>query len=701
MVRIIGLFSLLTLGWVTPLIAAGERDSSANRLMALQGKTLKSVSKIHPHLQEARDRMLGVIPPGPHEGSTSLVHVKNGAIQTYIHVERFGSSDNDSLRALGVHIEHYNPKTNIVQAWIPADRLESVSNLSFVTRLTPPQYAHPRTGSKLTQGDEILGGPTMRAAGFTGSGVKVGIISDGADHLSDSVATNDLPASVSFYCSTPPCTTGWGDEGTAMMEIVHDIAPNADLAIGATATSDDFKFNLDKLQNDFGAHVIVDDLGFPAQPYFEDGDVAQAVANAVTAGVIYASAAGNDSSDLGSSHYDAAYTDNGGFHDFGAANGGSSDLTMNILIASGGSIEIDLQWNDRFGHAADDYDLYLYNQATNVILASSTDLQNGTQDPYESLVYDNPVDPMGNPSVVKVVVAKASGSNKRIKMFFYGDILVEEYHTVARSIYGHPAIPGVIAVGAIEAGTGTIEDYSSQGPVKIYFDTLGNPVTETRQKPDVASSDCVNVTGAGNFYTNFCGTSAAAPHVAGIAALLRSGLSIDATDIVNAIKNGATDLGAKGYDNVYGYGIASALGAAQDFDAAPNSTITSPTSNVTIKTGGSLTLKGKCTDATTTSGMTYQWEFGTGSGVADTTELNPGKVVFPNAGKYTVKFTCYDRFLTPDPSPPSINVTVSGPTSTSGGSGGCRTTSNGSLFIIFSFLLAKKRKYVTFLKRDA
>ena len=86
------------------------------------------------------------------------------------------------------------------------------------------------------------------------------------------------------------------------------------------------------------------------------------------------------------------------------------------------------------------------------------------------------------------------------------------------SVFGHKAVPGVIAVGAIDAGDAghdDIEAFSSQGPSEVYF-----PSFESRLKPDITGIDGVAVTGAGGFPNPFFGTSAAAPHIAAIAALV-------------------------------------------------------------------------------------------------------------------------------------------------------------------------------------
>jgi len=116
-------------------------------------------------------------------------------------------------------------------------------------------------------------------------------------HWEDSVRTGDLPATVTYS------NLGIGDEGTAMLEIVHDLAPGADLYFAPGASSSaQLVGAIDWLAGQ-GAQVIVDDLTHylhiapnSRTPYFADGpadSVANAARNAAAAGVVYVTSAGN------------------------------------------------------------------------------------------------------------------------------------------------------------------------------------------------------------------------------------------------------------------------------------------------------------------------------------------------------------------------------------------------------------------------
>ena len=276
---------------------------------------------------------------------------------------------------------------------------------------------------------------------------------------------------------------------------------------------------------DAGAHVIVDDLGFLSEPAFEDGPVAQAVAQAVNRGVVYVTAAGNSALN----HYQAMYRElnpndgvtNRNDHDFGDGDG-----TMAITIEPGGLLVVFLQWADRFdglGSTAD-YDLHLLDASETVSpctlpglngFCNSVDAQLlTTAPPLEAVLLQNT---RSEAVTVNVLINRFSGAALPLKLLFNGGgFTIDEHNVPSHSIFGHPCVSEALAVGAIDASDptfSTIEPFSSQGPCEIYI-----PDRETRFKPDLAGADGVETSVP--FFAPFFGTSAAAPHMAGVAALL-------------------------------------------------------------------------------------------------------------------------------------------------------------------------------------
>ncbi|MHB8425337.1 MAG: PKD domain-containing protein, partial [Gammaproteobacteria bacterium] len=243
-------------------------------------------------------------------------------------------------------------------------------------------------------------------------------------------------------------------------------------------------------------------------------------------------------------------------------------------------------------------------------------------------------------------------------------------HTAAGSIFGQTALPypDEITVGAISAsgasnGNDTIESYSSQGPVFMSQPATG---TSTRMKPDFVGVDCVNVTGVGGFGTNFCGTSAAAPHIAGLIALLESGYPQQ--NPYTLLKNGAKHLGT-GYPNgVYGYGLVNVLASVASLYPAPSASITSPGANAALNTGQAITFSSNCSSNGAPGSMKALWNFGGGSNIPDSTQPNP-TVTYSGGGVFTVTLTCSNAFGASASATRSITVNVATSTSTGGGGG--------------------------------
>ena len=497
----------------------------------------------------------------------------SGNVEVYIHLDSTDEASLQQVRNVVERVEIEGAEYSLVQAWVDPDDLVNLAGLEAVKRITPPDYGYTKKGSTLTEGDAVHRANLVRAfSGLTGEGVKVGVISDGADAWTSAQSSSDLPSRIEINPNNP----GEGHEGTALLEIVHDLAPDADLAFSGAGSSLGFAKAVLWLANDAfegeGADVIVDDLGYFFQPYFEDGITAQAAADAVAGGAVFASSAGNYAQE----HYEGDFVDGGdGYHAFD----GSSDITMRLYLPFGAYVI--LQWNDQFGASGNDYDLYICPAGLtpttfnlfNGICDASTDVQNGNDDPLEvaGLYVEGEVD---------VFIKKDSGQNRRLEMFF-NDSYAREYGVEEGGIFHHAAVPGVLAVGAVDAddpGNDDTESFSDQGPSRIYF-----PSFETRQKPDVVASDGVSVTGSGGFSSHFFGTSAAAPHVAGIAALLIEAQRLAdptmtkkqvADAVTQKIRDTAIDLGPSGHDNKFGYGRADALAGVESLDQLSGTTFT-------------------------------------------------------------------------------------------------------------------------------
>ncbi|MGH7332153.1 MAG: S8 family peptidase [Candidatus Rokuibacteriota bacterium] len=497
-----------------------------------------------------------------------------GRVQVDVAVTDASEPSLDALRAHGLDIEIVNREFMIIQGWVPVEKLEALAGEGVVKRIRPPSYGRSRkgaarqtrTGSVNSQGDVIHRCDQARAMGYTGAGVKVGVVSDGVDGLAESQSSSNLG-------SVEVLNAGSGDEGTAILEIIADCAPGAALAFSPGTTSLAFINSVNALQA-AGARIIVDDIGFFDEPYFEDGLVAR---NDRVAGgaVLRVSAGGNDA--LG--HYQAGFSP--GPIDTGAGtrhNFGGGDTRLRFLASPGLSL-IFLQWGNRFGAAADDYDLYVFQANTDELVTGSILFQNGDDDPIESVEVgcDSPAGCVGD-----LQISLFAGAARPLKLFCLGCDF-DQFNTSAGSIFGHPAAPEVLAIAAAPADAPTtLEPFSSRGDVTILF-----PSPEVRSKPDLTGIDGVSTSRPD--FNPFFGTSAAAPHVAGVAALVAEanpsyglGPPIPSLFFANALRDTAMDLGMPGRDPGFGSGLADALTAVQAEEAKARCQILSNRSTVPV-----------------------------------------------------------------------------------------------------------------------
>jgi hypothetical protein len=491
--------------------------------------------------------------------SNAMVQVKKQKrVQVYIRLSSAEEPDINELRALNIEIEVVNIQLKKAQAWVEISQLAALSQLANVAEINTPSFAYNRTGGANTEGDAILKANLLRGLGFNGQGIRVGVVSDGSNDWTSARDSADLPSSLRRFgsCTAQPeviesCISERScNEGTAMAEIIHDLAPSAELAVAAASTTLEFIQGINQLATVFEADIIVDDLGFYMEPYFEDGDVAKAVA-ALPSDILFISAAGNN----GNNHYEADFkrfpTPDFEAHDFS-----SNDDRMGIIIPARSFVLAFLQWNEKFDAPSSDYDLFI--TTNTIILGSGTNNQSQTgSKAIEIACASNPSSTNLNLAQTFVQIRQENGLNKRLEMFLVGSPLIE-FPVPEGSIFGHSGLTrtlSVAAINAVDPGNDDIATYSSRGPSRIDFPNLQN-----RPKPDLTAIDGVMVSGAGGFSSPFFGTSAAAPHVAGIAAqLMSSSKRANAQRVKKALTAGAVDLGLVGFDSTYGFGLVDAI----------------------------------------------------------------------------------------------------------------------------------------------
>ncbi len=474
-----------------------------------------------------------------------------------------------------------------VRASVHPLQLLSLASSPDVKSLREPSGATTNIGSLTSQGYVAHGANKVIATGVKGAGVRVGVLSDSASpaRVAALIASGDLPPDVVVVPGHDGVAQGGEDEGTAMMEIVHDLAPGAKLFFASAFESEaQFAANIVTLSEVYHCNIIVDDVSYFDEAAFQDGIVAKAVNTVTAEGVLYFSSSANS----GNLTSGTSGTWEGDFNNGGPAAGYLAGVGLIHNFApsgtqlfdrlSGATNVISLKWSDPLGGAADDYDLYILNSTGTSLIGYSGNTQDGTQDPVE-IAGTNGSFPVNT----RVVVALYAGAARALHVDTNRGRLTI---ATAGSTYGHNAAANTFTTAAVywnSAHTGPrlfvggaanpIETFSSDGPRQIFFQPNGTPITPgnylfatnggtTLAKPDASAADGVST--ATPLFNPFFGTSAAAPHAAAMAALVKSANPSLTNVQIRAILKGTTlDIMAPGWDRDSGTGIVMALPAVQ------------------------------------------------------------------------------------------------------------------------------------------
>lgn len=510
----------------------------------------------------------------------------DGRVQVYVHPENDLSAQSLAARlpAFGAKNIRAAPLLRVVQAWIPVNELAALAVLPFVHGVSVPAYAHVLPGNRHwpvarsaaaaataravstglsidSQAPAAMQALTLIANGANGAGVKVGVMSGDISGLAASQAAGYLPAAVwddPGYPGTSP-VPGNPAEGTALLEIVHAVAPQASLGFCAPVTSVDmltcFK---DFIQ--WGATVIVNDMQLHttdmfAAGFIDDGSVAWAAEQIAEAnpGVAFVNIAGNEAQDyfqapytpgpgamLNGSHYDSLM-------DFGAATGGASNTRLPVQFNYVSGFAPVLEWNDPLKSNADSFVMALVDQNGNV-LAIGTPFTTDDGRPGVSLSY---VAGYVNQPAFLEIACQSCPDPVTLKLDGFADGAATFGLNTAGAVgYGQAVIPGTLTVAAA-----SVRQLDPLGMVSEFFTGTGPflygdyTATATEAKPDLSGIDDVTVSGAGGFDSdgpaagggaNFLGTSAAVPNIAGLLADLMSGVpGLPASSYYAALKGTA------------------------------------------------------------------------------------------------------------------------------------------------------------------
>jgi hypothetical protein len=548
---------------IAPRAVTGKPGKLSPRLAAL------ATARVFPSARaEARSLSL------PVSGAGRLIRRAGGRVLVEIRMSSPSKPAVARLRALGAQVVNVSRTYSIVTAAVTPKSLRAIASygpVRYVTEVLAPEVGrvgalrpHPRVTPAVcapivSEGDSLMNVAAARTANnVDGTGETIGLLSDSFDtapgavtRAADDVAAGELPGPGNPCGYTSPVTvqsdySGGGqlDEGRAMAQLAHGLAPGAHLAFATADNGElDLANQITNLRTVNHANVLVDDVTYLDEPFFQDGPIANAVNAASAAGVPYFSAAGNSNVIVGGnnvSSYEApAFRPTPcptldepvmGCQNFDAS-GGTSNSDQ-ITVTSGGGFGLNLQWAEPRGAVATDFDVFAINGAGS-ILAESEVKNSAEGAPFEFLDYTN------NTAVtqaVRIVIAKYSGSaNPRLKFVLMNSfgITAVQFNTsaggdiVGPTIFGHNGTGTVGSTAAIPYNSNSSETFSSRGPETLYFQPtpsttpLASP--QVLNKPDFAATDGVRTSffleQIGGVY-RFYGTSAAAPQAAAIGALL-------------------------------------------------------------------------------------------------------------------------------------------------------------------------------------
>jgi hypothetical protein len=467
----------------------------------------------------------------------------------------------EAIEAAGGEYEgHFQ---DLMQALVPLGAVEALAERPDVLFVREPERAVPDDlaafsspadiGAETTQGVAASNADAWHAAGFTGNGVRVAVFDAGFKGYTGLLG-KELPTKVKTYDHSGGGMDGGTVHGTAVAEIVHDMAPDADMSLHRVTTTIALSKAIDQAIAD-GADVITMSLSWNSGgPGDGTGTMADIVKKARDQGIVFFKSAGNQANTTWSGTFVDQPLNAFVYHNWGGpkwANFVGPGNGSCYFISAGSVISGNLHWDD-WTQVKQNYDLHLYrwDHNTNIMyrVASSKNLQSGAagQTPTESVSYVAPI----TACYAWVVEKVKADRNVCFRLITPSSLSHLDEWTTARSLPFPADAPTIFAVGAVDATKPyAYETYSSQGPTFGKGGACSGGVT----KPEASAYANVDTESYGS--KGFNGTSAATPHFGGAGALVLDAYpSYSPALVVSFLESRAEDLGAPGKDTVFGAG---------------------------------------------------------------------------------------------------------------------------------------------------
>jgi subtilisin family serine protease len=347
----------------------------------------------------------------------------------------------------------------------------------------------------VSEGQAVVGASSWHSTGFGGAGVKIAVVDTGFAGYRSLLGT-ELPVAPAVLSFRADGVVEGSRHGTGVAEIIHDVAPHAELHLLATRYPSEMSRVVDHVIA-AGVDVVSMSIGMPSGVHDGTSILAREVARATEAGVTWVVAAGN----FGNSHWGGPFVDldGDGWAEL------SYEYEMNtFVVPAGGEFDLDLSWTDRSTDL--DICLFKYSGYTPYLMDCADVLQSPGDEPVEHISWRNAS--YYSEGVYGFAVGRYSGPATRFDVFLSGDGYDLDYVVPAGSLMSPAEVAGAVTVGAVGWATpGVVESYSSRGPT-----------VDGRVKPDLVGPSRVSTVTYGP--NGFPGTSSSAPHVAGTAALL-------------------------------------------------------------------------------------------------------------------------------------------------------------------------------------
>jgi len=414
-------------------------------------------------------------------------------------------------------------RPGFVQAWVPHVALVQVAGLSGVHRVREPHWARSKTVE--SEGlDPLFADVDWHGLGETGAGVVVAVVDVGFGGWRDLKGV-ELPVKVEVFQDEE----GSVGHGTAVAEIVHDVAPDAALQLHSFQTDQEYMDLMELLLAADEVDIINASIGFD-NVWTLDGSspFSQMVDHAADLGVVYVAAAGNEADKYRS----------GALESDGAGGLDLAGVPVIEVRAPSGQVEVSFRWSEAMDGAANDLDVRVVD-AEGTLCGESTDPQDGDDVPFERVLCT-----LADGEVGFVQILEGNGPvDLDLEAWLYSPYGMGQGFSTPQMTLSLPAdAAGAVTVGSYLVETLEVVSYSSRGPTE-----------DGRQKPDLVAATGVSTQSLGTRMGE--GTSYSAPHVTGAAALLLSRRPrMTPREVKETLQDWALDIEEEGGDNASGHG---------------------------------------------------------------------------------------------------------------------------------------------------